>query len=185
MATGANPNLVTISVTDFNQFRLLVGEAIDLLDKKIDEFLNVQSLSCQVLDLTFEKGCNSKQFEISEPNLQIHQVNDILAVKTLDGATNDAILPEGGTTYILAQPVLTHESSGTYLGTSTGLTAPASTAQMALSSANTVTFSLTEFNTLRINVADSLLKIDQKIDEILNVATLSCAYASNDLRKGL
>ena len=46
MATGANPNLVTISVTDFNQFRLLVGEAIDLLDKKIDEFLNVQRLSC-------------------------------------------------------------------------------------------------------------------------------------------
>ena len=85
----------------------------------------------------------------------------------------------------MAQPVLTHESAGTYLGTSTGLTAPAKTAQMALSSANTVTFSLTEFNTLRINVADSLLKIDQKIDEILNVATLSCAYASNDLRKGL
>ena len=84
----------------------------------------------------------------------------------------------------MAQPVLTHEAAGTYLGTSTGLSAPTNTDVMALSSANSVTFSLTEFNTLRINVADSLLKIDQKIDEILNVATLSCAYASDDLRNG-
>ena len=45
-AAGNDPNLVTISVTDYNQFRLLVGEAIDLLDQKIDEILNVQSLSC-------------------------------------------------------------------------------------------------------------------------------------------
>ena len=48
MATGANPNAVAISVADFNQFRLLVGEAIDLLDKKIDEMLNVQALTCSI-----------------------------------------------------------------------------------------------------------------------------------------
>ena len=41
-----DPNLVTISVTDFNQFRLLVGGAIDLLDQKIDEILNVVPLTC-------------------------------------------------------------------------------------------------------------------------------------------
>ena len=48
MATGANPNLVGISVNDFNAFRLLVGEAIDLLDKKIDEMLDVQALTCSI-----------------------------------------------------------------------------------------------------------------------------------------
>ena len=45
-AAGNDPNLVTISVTDYNQFRLLVGEAIDLLDQKIDEILNVATLTC-------------------------------------------------------------------------------------------------------------------------------------------
>ena len=45
-AAGNDPNLVTISVTDFNQFRLLVGEAVDILDQKIDEILNTQSLIC-------------------------------------------------------------------------------------------------------------------------------------------
>ena len=45
-AAGNDPNLVTISVTDFNQFRLLVGEAVDILDQKIDEILNTQNLIC-------------------------------------------------------------------------------------------------------------------------------------------
>ena len=45
-AAGNDPNLVTISVTDFNQFRLLVGEAVDILDQKIDEILNIQNLTC-------------------------------------------------------------------------------------------------------------------------------------------
>ena len=39
-----DPNQVTISVTDFNRFRILVGEAIDLLDEKIDEILNLDTL---------------------------------------------------------------------------------------------------------------------------------------------
>ena len=45
-AAGNDPNLVTISVTDFNQFRLLVGEAVDILDQKIDEILDTQNLIC-------------------------------------------------------------------------------------------------------------------------------------------
>ena len=45
-AAGNDPNLVAISVTDFNQFRLLVGEAVQILDEKIDEILNIQSLTC-------------------------------------------------------------------------------------------------------------------------------------------
>ena len=105
-------------------------------------------------------------------------MNDILSVSSLAGTTNDAIIPSGGATYILGHAVLTHESAGTYLGTSPGLgQSSTNTAQMALGASSTVTFSITDFNTLRINVADSLLKIDKKIDEILNIATLSCETA--------
>ena len=105
-------------------------------------------------------------------------MNDILSVSSLAGTTNDAIIPSGGATYILGHAVLTHESAATYLGTSPGLgQSSTNTAQMALSASNLVTFSITDFNELRINVADSLLKIDKKIDEILNIATLSCETA--------
>ena len=102
-----------------------------------------------------------------------YQVNDILAISTLDNKANDVIIPNGSD-YALTQPVLTDLAAATYQGVSMGLSAPTTTAQLAIGSQNTLTFSLTDFNLLRINVADSLIKIDNKIDEILSVATLSC-----------
>ena len=109
-----------------------------------------------------------------------YQVNDIVAIKSLGNTANDPIIPVGAN-YILANAVLTHIASATYIGSSYGLTTPTATAAFAVGSDKTLTFSLTDFNNLRIKTADALLTVGNKIDEILNVANLSCGLAFNNL----
>ena len=108
-------------------------------------------------------------------------MNDILAISSLGNTANDPLIPDGAN-YILANSALTHETAGTYIGSSPGLTtAQTNTAAFATGSDKTLTFSITDFNSLRIKTADALLKIGNKIDEILNVANLSCDLAFNNL----
>ena len=106
-------------------------------------------------------------------------MNDILNVKTLGKTANDPLIPNGAN-YILANSALTHETASTYIGSSPGLTTQTNTAALATGSDKTLTFSITDFNSLRIKTADALLTIGNKIDEILTVANLSCDLALNN-----
>ena len=111
-----------------------------------------------------------------------YQVNDILAISSLGNTANDPLIPNGAN-YILANSALTHETAGTYIGSSPGLTtAQSMTAKLNAGSDKTLTFSITDFNELRIKTANALLAIGNKIDEILNIASLPCDLAYNNLR---
>ena len=83
-------------------------------------------------------------------------MNDILNVKTLGNTANDPLIPNGAN-YILANSALTHETAGTYIGSSPGLTtAQSMTAKLNAGSDKTLTFSITDFNELRIKTANAL-----------------------------
>ena len=48
----------------------------------------------------------------------------------------------------------------------------------------TSALSVTDFNTLRLNIAKAILVLDTKIDEILSVPTLSCSTVASLSRGG-
>jgi len=104
-----------------------------------------------------------------------NRVNDILQVSDLDGSSYEKILPKSSN-YILAGPILGSiaGAAGTFSGGATGLTTLTTIGDMGNTLA-TSALSVTDFNTLRINIAKAISVLDTKIDEILSVPTLSCS----------
>ena len=92
----------------------------------------------------------------------------MLNVATLGGTTDDSIATFAYTNAITGtstgtKPTLTLGSGGTYSSTS-GFAASATTPAALLK----------DVDNLRIAVAAAILKLDTKIDEVLNKATLTC-----------
>ena len=108
----------------------------------------------------------------------ILKVNRLLTIAPLEGTTNDEIIPPTAN-YILANPVLTQEGAGAVAGLpgSTGLSVVSVISvqfSMPTVTPKSVALSLGDFDILRMNTADALTALDKKIDEILNIQTLSC-----------
>ena len=108
----------------------------------------------------------------------IPKVNSVLNIAPLEGTSNDQIIPPTAN-YILANPVLTQEGTGAVAGLpgSTGLSVVSViSAQFSMPTVTpkSVGLSLGDFDILRMNTADALTALDKKIDEILNIQTLSC-----------
>ena len=101
-------------------------------------------------------------------------MNRLLQISKLSGSADDPIRPANSVNYVYNFGPLVDANGGAAAGTLTGATIPAISVEMALTSLNTVTFSLSDFNTFRQLVGEALQTLDKKVDELLNVEQLSC-----------
>ena len=99
----------------------------------------------------------------------------MLDVSKLEGSSDDPIRPSYGN-YILASPVLSDDAAAAYGGSSSGITAPAKSYVYTVDpgGAPAASVSLTDFNTLRNNIATSIATLSDKVDSILDLSDLNC-----------
>ena len=96
-------------------------------------------------------------------------MNQFLQISKLNGSADDSIRPANSVNYVYIHGPLVDTGAGTATGTLTAATIPMTTVDMLLTGLHTITFSLTDFNTLRQLTGEALKTLDEKIDEILNV----------------
>ena len=103
------------------------------------------------------------------------QVNQLLQIAKLDGSADDSIRPANNVNYVYNFGPLVDTGAGAAAGSLSGATIPMTTVDMLLTGLHTITFSLSDFNTLRQLTGEALQTLDKKVDEILNVQQLSCS----------
>ena len=101
-------------------------------------------------------------------------MNQLLQISKLDGSADDSIRPANNENYVYNFGPLVDTGAGAAAGSLTGASIPMTTVDMLLTGLHTITFSLTDFNTLRQLTGDALKTLDEKVDQILNVEQLSC-----------
>ena len=102
-------------------------------------------------------------------------MNQLLQITKLDGSADDSIRPANNVNYVYNFGPLVDTGAGTATGSLTGAVIPMTTVDMLLTGLHTITFSLSDFNTLRQLTGEALQTLDKKVDEILNVQQLSCS----------
>ena len=105
-------------------------------------------------------------------------MNQLLQISKLDGSADDSIRPANSVNYVYNHGPLVDTGAGTATGSLTGAVIPMTTVDMLLTGLHTITFSLTDFSTLRQLTGEALKTLNEKVDEILNVEQLSCPTGS-------
>ena len=108
-------------------------------------------------------------------NSNFFQLNQLLTVSKLDGSSDDPIRPSYGN-YILAAPVLSDDAGTTYGGSSPGISTAAESQvfDQDPGGAPAAAVSLTDFNTLRLNIGTTIATLSNKVDSILDISELNC-----------
>ena len=108
-------------------------------------------------------------------NSNFFQLNQLLDVSKLDGSSDDPIRPSYGN-YKLAAPVLTDDAGTTYGGSSPGISTAAESQvfDQDPGGAPAAGVSLTDFNTLRLNIGTTIATLSNKVDSILDISELNC-----------